>query len=280
MTRTGTPNKTPTPDLGTGRHRDQPADGGPRTHLVETIAVRGRQRPTSSRLIRPGENLQGYGDSRPRPATGTNTRTGQSREESRDAGPVREARFEQTLEFLGPLHSAALQMTRNPADAEDLVQETYAKAYASFHRFREGTNVRAWLYRILTNTYIDSYRREQRTPQRCGTTEVEDWQLARAASHMSTGLRSAEAHVLDRLPDSAVRAALHSLPKQFQIAVYLSDVEDFADKEIAAIMGSPLGTVMSRLHRGRCLLRSLLADHARERGLLPQAGQEAKRSNP
>jgi RNA polymerase sigma-70 factor (ECF subfamily) len=248
---------------------------------ADAIAGPGCHHRTScTPLISPSGNPDDRGDSPRRPATGTVASTGQAREECRDAATERDARFEQALAFLGQLHRAALQMTRNPADAEDLVQETYAKAYASFHRFREGTNLKAWLYRILTNTFIDSHRKEQREPRRCGTVEVEDWQLARAASHMSTGMRSAEAQALDRLPDSAVKAAFQSLPRQFQIAVYLSDVEDFADKEIATIMGTPLGTVMSRLHRGRCLLRSLLADYARERGLLPRAGQEGKHSNP
>jgi RNA polymerase sigma-70 factor, ECF subfamily len=180
----------------------------------------------------------------------------------------RTARFERdALAHIDQLYSAALRMTRNPQDAEDLVQETYTKAFAAFHQFKQGTNLKAWLYRILTNSFINTYRKKQRQPAQDPHEQIEDWQLARAETHTSAGLKSAEVEALEHLPDSDVKDALQQLPEDFRLAVYLADVEGFAYKEIAEIMGTPVGTVMSRLHRGRGQLRTLLSDYARDRGL-------------
>lgn len=184
----------------------------------------------------------------------------------------RAARFERdALEYIDQLYGAAMRMTRKPADAEDLVQETYAKAFASFGQFTPGTNLKAWLYRILTNTYINHYRKAQRQPRIGGDGEVEDWQIARAAEHSATGLRSAEVEALEAMPDGIVVDALNKLSPDFREAVYLADVDGFAYKEIAEIMGTPIGTVMSRINRGRKQLREHLTEYAATMGIGPGA---------
>jgi len=182
----------------------------------------------------------------------------------------------QALPFMDQLYGAAMRMTRNPADASDLVQETFVKAFAAFRQFRQGTNLKAWLYRILTNTFINTYRKNQRNPYQGTIDELEDWQLGGAESvTQSISARSAEADAIDHLPSSAVKDALQAIPEDFRMAVYFADVEGFSYQEIADIMKTPVGTVMSRLHRGRRLLRGLLAEHARESGIVPDAASTA-----
>ena len=173
---------------------------------------------------------------------------------------------EQALPYMDQLFGAAMRMTRNPSDAADLVQETFVKAFQAFGQFQQGTNLKAWLYRIQTNTFINIYRKNQRSPYQGTIDELEDWQLGGAESlTQSVSTRSAEAEAIDHLPDSAVKDALQSIPEDFRLAVYFADVEGFSYQEIADIMKTPVGTVMSRLHRGRRMLRELLADYARDR---------------
>jgi RNA polymerase sigma-70 factor, ECF subfamily len=180
------------------------------------------------------------------------------------------------LEYMPALYSAALRMTHNPADAEDLVQETYLKAYRSFGSFAEGTNLKAWLYRILTNTYINAYRAKQRRPIESDLDDVEDLYLYRRLGSLEqlAASRSAEEQLMDVFSEGEVRAALDELPDNFRMAVYLADVEGFSYKEIAEILDIPIGTVMSRLHRGRKAMQKALYEFAVESGLVDRPGAE------
>ena len=184
-----------------------------------------------------------------------------------------QARFaELAMEHMGSLYSAALRMTRNPSDAEDLVQETYLKAYRSFGTFQDGTNLKAWLYKILTNTFINSYRARKRRPEQTELDEVEDLYLYRRLGGLEAAAagRSAEEEVLDSFTDTEVKEALESLPETFRMSVLLADVEGFSYKEIAEILDVPIGTVMSRLHRGRKALQKALLEFGMQRGLVAQ----------
>jgi RNA polymerase sigma-70 factor (ECF subfamily) len=181
------------------------------------------------------------------------------------------------MPFMSALYSAALRMTRNPSDAEDLVQETYLRAYRGFGGFQEGTNLKAWLYKILTNTFINTYRAKKRRPEQEQLDDVEDFYLYRRLGGLEAvdADRGPEAEVLDAIPEDSVKQALEDLPEQFRIAVLLADVEGFSYKEIAEITDVPIGTVMSRLHRGRKALQKRLWDLAEERGLVPAGSTPA-----
>ncbi|MBC3179113.1 sigma-70 family RNA polymerase sigma factor [Corynebacterium lujinxingii] len=174
---------------------------------------------------------------------------------------------DEAMPLLDQLYGGALRMTRNPQDAEDLVQETYLKAYKNFDSFTPGTNLKAWLYRIMTNTYINTYRKKQRRPLVTSADDVTDNQLYTSSSHDSTGLESAEVEALKAMPNSKISEALNALNEDYRMVVYYADVEGLAYKEIAEVLDIPMGTVMSRLHRGRKQLRGMLKDVARERGI-------------
>ena len=179
---------------------------------------------------------------------------------------------DQAMPYMSALYAAALRMTRNPSDAEDLVQETYLKAYRAFGTFQQGTNLKAWLYRILTNTFINQYRAKKRRPDQVDLDDVEDFFIFRRLGGLeaSAANRTAETEVLEALPDAEVKDALEAIPEQFRMAVILADIEGFSYKEIAEILDIPIGTVMSRIHRGRRQLQKLLWDYAEEHNLRPR----------
>jgi RNA polymerase sigma-70 factor, ECF subfamily len=183
---------------------------------------------------------------------------------------------DEALPLLDSLYAGALRMTRNPADAEDLVQETMLRAYRSFDRFEPGTNLKAWLYRIMTNAYINTYRKRQREPRKVSQDEIEDFDLyQKLKDHDPQFSATPESIVLDSLVDSDITDAIDDLPEQFRLAVVLSDIEGFSYAEMAEIMDVPMGTVMSRLHRGRKALQKRLWDLAKDRGIVREQGSKA-----
>ena len=187
---------------------------------------------------------------------------------------------QEAMQYAPQLYSAALRMTRSNADAEDLVQETYLRAYRSFATFAEGTNLRAWLFRILTNTFINSYRAKQRRPQESELGDVEDLYLYKRISNVDVAARSAEDTLFELFTDDEVKAALENLPESFRLPVLLADVEEFSYKEIAEMLDIPIGTVMSRLHRGRKAMQKALIDFATERGLITRTFESEPAPDP
>ena len=243
---------------------------------------RGWRHDTAARCpdtgARPGSALDGRLPGSAAPESGWVPRAAV---QSTETPAQRAARFERdALPYLELLYPAALRMTRNRADAEDLVQETFAKAYASFWQFQPGTNLKAWLRRILTNTFLTSCRDQQHQPRPAATADIGDWQLARGWPDPTAGLRPAETEILEHLPDPRIKHALQALPEDFRTVVYLADIEGYAYREIAGMMGTPVGTVMSRLHRGRQRLRRLLQDYAPTRRGATRRLRPARPSSP
>lgn len=196
----------------------------------------------------------------------TSTMAGSAAPQRPQSTPLFESEM---LPYLDQIHFAALGLAHNPADAEDLTQETFTKAFAAYHRFDKGTNAYAWLYRILTNTFITGYRKKQRRPAQSNTETVEDWQLAELESHTPAGLKSAETQALERLPDAQIKRALQELPYDYRLVVYFADIEGFTYREIADIVDTPIGTITSRLHRARRRLRIRLGNYARRPARAP-----------
>jgi RNA polymerase sigma-70 factor (ECF subfamily) len=194
-----------------------------------------------------------------------NSKTMKSKDASAKQNQIQE--FEQqALPLMPQLYGAALRWTRNPSDAEDLVQETFAKAFVAWAQYQQGTNLKAWLYRIMTNTHINSFNKRAKDQAKGGLDDLEDWQLGSAESVTSLASRSAELEAIDNMPSETIKNALHQIPDEFRMVVYYAVVDGLPYAEIAEIMGTPVGTVMSRLHRGKKLLRTLLAEYAAQEG--------------
>lgn len=194
----------------------------------------------------------------------------------------KESFADQAMPYMSQLYSAAVRMTRNPSDAEDLVQETFLRGYRGFGGFEQGSNLRAWLYRILTNTFINQYRSRQRRPDETDMGEQEDLFLFRRLGGLEAvrANRSAEDELMDFFTDSEVKEALDDLPENFRIPVLLADVDGFSYKEIAEMLDIPIGTVMSRLHRGRKALQKRLYDYASARGIVGAGFEDPSAAEP
>jgi RNA polymerase sigma-70 factor (ECF subfamily) len=177
---------------------------------------------------------------------------------------------EQALPLMPQLFGAALRWTRNLSDAEDLVQETFAKAFAAWDKFEQGTNLKAWLFRIMTNTQINFYNKRSKDQAKTALDDLEDWQVGGGESLTAVTTRSAEAEAMDNMPAQVIKNAMNQLPVEFRMVVYYAVVEGLSYAEIAQVMQTPVGTVMSRLHRGKKMLRDLLHDYAKQEGYLPE----------